>query len=191
MSEDLQALLAEVDAQSAAERAIYEVGSTLEARVAVQGALDLADPPSSFQALLGQIAMQSILGLPIPTTIGLAKATLISREEHLLRGIGSAWSVWARNDAARALRLLKDLRRWLKTHEEKDGALAHMALLLWLDAVEKLCLEDKVMAQRLWHRAIDFSSSIGTESHNVILWTFLASFFPKESQAPLLLTSEG
>jgi len=193
MTDELQGVLAEMDAQGAAERAVEGQASPEEARLAVQGALEMAGPPEDFASFVEQTAMRSILGGPKLTSTStrtqedgpspgyVRDPQGSSPETRLFEKTAQLWLTWLQGDCLRASEILPPLRK--EAHQGgplASGAVHRRVLLIWLDAVEKLLLEDREAARRLWRRALDVGSSFGTESHPTILWAYIATFFPTE-----------
>lgn len=121
---------------------------------------------TSLRMIAGDSVPQKPLGNPSQT----------SAEEHLIETASLAWLGWASGqDPGRASR---EVARLQETPPESTGALHRATLSLWLSAIERLADEDLPEARRLWKRAIEIGSSLGTESHPAILWSYAASFFP-------------
>lgn len=180
----LQGMLAEMDAQGAAERACDGTGNPLEAVLAIQGALDLLEPADTLADRVCRTAMRAVLGQdepfyldrPLPDGDGWE-----AHEEHIFQMVALGWVGWHQGTLDRkgvqetAIRIRADRKA------QREGAVHQMALFLWLDAVEKLSMNDREESRRCWQRALEVGSSFGTESHPVILWTYIASFFPHET----------
>jgi hypothetical protein len=177
-------MLAEMDAQGAAERACDGTGSPVEARMAIQGALDLLEPADNLADRICRTAMRAVLGedesfyldRPIPDSIDWE-----THEEHVFQTIALAWVGWHQGTLSERLFHNEAVRLRAAPQDQNVGAIHQMALFLWLDAVEKLLKNDREESRRCWQRALEVGSSFGTESHPVILWTYIASFFPQET----------
>lgn len=176
---ELQGVLAEMDAQGAAKRAVEGHTSPEEARLAIQGALDLAADPLTFSAAIEQAAMKTILGLPIgPEPYPSPDATT---ETRLFEQTALLWLTWLRGEAPRARELCAALRRQAAQGGPlASGAVHRKTLLFWLEAIDLLLQEERAASRRLWRHALDVGSSFGTESHPTILWSYIATFFPTE-----------
>ena len=180
--ENLQGMLAEMDAQGAAERAVEGEGDPGEAKMAIQGALELLAPADTLEDRICRTAMRAVLGQdepfyldrPIPDGEGF-------REEHVFQTVALAWVGWAQGTLDRQTIHQEAVRLRAGREVQQGGAVHLMALFLWLDAVEHLSGNRREEAHRCWQRALEVGSSFGTESHPVILWTYIATFFPHEA----------
>lgn len=175
--ENLQGLLAEMDAQGAAERAVAGTGSPEEALVAVEGALDLLPEPESLGDRVCRAAMMDLLRRTSREETGEPVAS--PPEDHLFESVALAWMAWLQGRRGRLDRLLAQN----DPDSSREGAVHRMALLYWRDAVRLFVQGERDESRRVWQRALEVGSSIGTESHPVILWTFIATFFPKPGQS--------
>lgn len=80
-----------------------------------------------------------------------------------------------------ARRLLPEIRA--KQHEDegiegRKGAVNLMSMYYWTIAVEALANGDRKEAKRFWKRALEVGSHFGTDSHMIVSWTYVATFFP-------------
>lgn len=104
-------------------------------------------------------------------------------EEMVTYTIAYAWTEWAAGRPVVAANVLPQLR---SAQEESDarrhrsGAINLMAMSYWLTAVEALAKNDLKEADRYWRRALELGSHFGTDSHLLVSWTYVATFFPND-----------
>lgn len=187
--DNIQGMLAEMDAQGAAERAVNGEGSLSEALLAVEGALELAEPAESLSDRVCRAAMLSIIGDESDPED--AEPTREDWDEHVFESVSLAWLGWLQSrDTERIRREADRLQVEAKT-QKSNGAIHRLILFFWLNAVVRLVEGDREEARRLWQRALDVGSSFGTESHPVILWSYIASFWPAETPKAPNLSVQG
>ena len=175
----LQGMLAEMDAQGAAERACDGTGSPVEARMAIQGALELLENIGEPEGLADRVCRASMRHVLRQNSVEeLGEPVESPSEEHFFESVALAWMGWLQGRRSRVDRFLGTRAA---PQDQNVGAIHQMALTYWRDAVEKLVLGERDEARRCWQRALEVGSSFGTESHPVILWTYIASFFPRET----------
>jgi len=168
-----------MDAQGAAERAVAGSGSPAEALVAIEGALDLMEPPEGLSDRVCRAAMLAVLDRESPTEDN--EPTNGDPDTHIFESVALAWMRWLHDrDVGYVREEAIRLRREQKA-QGREGAIHRMALLYWLDAVELLADGDTEGSRRVWQRALEVGGSFGTESHPVVLWSYIASFFPRET----------
>lgn len=187
--ENLQVLLAEMDAQRTALLAVEATeggreAASLEARLAVEKALELAEPAGDFLGRMVLLAMKAVLGQD-PSLEGAPKTD--PSEDHEARLSEAVALLWVDLLPSRRTKAPESfsheanrIRQELQAREDQnhEGAVHRMALLLWLDALQKLQEDDPEAARRLWKRSLEVGASFGTMSHPVVLWSYIASFFP-------------
>lgn len=124
-------------------------------------------------------AMHRIVGEPLPDDelpLDESKWTTF-----VLRTVLRAWLAWARGQEAVATEMLRSLKIDQKHKErvqERTGAVHLMALYFWASAVEALAQGDRVNSLKLWKRAMEVGSTVGTESALLVQWSYAASFLP-------------
>jgi hypothetical protein len=170
-------IIREVSALQEALLVVMNAGvSSLRAREAARKALAHRTPSPSLNPLLNEViqtALRKIAGEPAPRK-KYGSPTRSSSEEHLIETASIAWLNWASGGEEGRI----DPTQIMETRPNESGALHRTTLLLWLSAIERLEANDLQEARRLWQRAIEIGSSLGTESHPAILWSYAASFFP-------------
>lgn len=186
LSPQFHGVLADMDAQNAARQAIDGKSAPEEALLAVQGALELAEEPSSFAARVEHAAMRFVLlqplgPLPSPTPD-------IDDDDTLFEQIASLWLFWLQGNPDPPFAAL---RREVAAQgaARPSGAVLRRTLILWLDALGLLFQGELDASRRLWRRSLDLSASFGTGYHSTILWSYIATFFPTTGRA--FLTSKG
>jgi hypothetical protein len=158
------------------DRASPEAGRRL-----AQKALASRVPNSHLNLYLDRViqtALCRIAQKPLPV-VPKQPETNVCFEQRSIETTAQAWLVWASGNepgfvAREHARLQEESSRWTTG----AGALHRATLGIWFDAIERLDAGDFPEAKRLWNRAIALGSSLGTESHPAILWSYAASFFP-------------
>lgn len=178
---EMQSIYAEMDAQGTAKRVMDGESIPEEARLAIQGALDLAEEPTSFAAAVDQAAMRSILQQPIGA---LPQPTPgLDPENQLFEAIALLWLGWLKG-SPQTPEMYAALRREASQVEDgSPGAIHRKTLILWINAMEDLLRGNRVTSLYLWRRALDLGSSFGTESHPTLFWAHTATFFPTTGRA--------
>lgn len=166
--------------QSAVAQRIIAESRALRAAMAMTGeAVQLIrdvcqEPRDGIEGALTTWAMEKILGeLRLPESFVFRKGP--GRE--FFSYVAYAWGCWATGDVANA-------RVWLKMADrlpEASGEALHMmALNPWKSAVEALVEGNQDEAMRLYRRAMEIGSQVGTPTNTAIQWTYAASFFEHE-----------
>lgn len=168
---EVVAVLAEMEAVSAAVRSIEDPTEVPNALRLVQEARSTRLHPRTVEEFTLLTAMSKILGLQGPDDPPKQDPTL-PWEERATAHLSLAWSAWTRGRPEEASAHLQLVRA------PKQTSTHGMALGFWAKAIEAL-LEGKAdVARRFFRRTYEVGSSVGTESHPVVLWTMAASFFP-------------
>ena len=172
MPESVSGLLAEMTAQGAAERVVEGGGNVTEALHAIERALATSEPNG-----VSRLAMQRILGTA-PLSLETASPDESDEEAYLFDTVALTWAGWLTQSEDRK-RLKRNGVRLRKGPKGSTGAVTRMALLFWMEAVERLLEGDRTEARRLWCRSLEVGSNFGIEAHPTILWTYLATFWPQ------------
>lgn len=171
-------IVREVTALREALSVVHNRAAPGSARTLARSALTHRSPSSYLNRRLNDVihtSLHMVAGVAFPRR-PLGLPTRASYEEHLVETASLAWLGWAGGqDPSRASR---EVSRLQEEATESSGALHRATLSLWLSAIEHLTNENLPEARRLWNRAIEIGSSLGTESHPAILWSYAASFFP-------------
>lgn len=177
-SPSVSALLAEMDALSAALRAAELGEDPDDAKARVAGMTEHRNPKTIEEFVVAG-AMRRILG-KLPEAPGL-RPVKQPWDKQLEEIVGLAWLFWARGDNDRATAILRKLSERQKKHERvaaRSGAVNVVTLTFWSKAVTHLLEGDRKLAQKFFKRAIEIGSQIGTDSHPMISWAYAATYFP-------------
>lgn len=168
-SRALSASLSLVEGQTPTSRA--------EALSLVREALVAFKSDGSVEDVISQAAMRHILGEPIlETDIQITDHPL---DRHIFEVAARAWLAWLTGrDRENAHGDLSSLV--VPGSLPEGGALSLMALQPWTEAVARLLEGDIREARRLFRRATDLTSQLGSEFNSAIQWTYAASFLTWE-----------
>ncbi len=168
-------IFAEMDALNRTLLVIDDnTGTPEEARELVRSAAEAKGLPEDVEGYIVLTAMWRILG----KAPGALPQTPIPVERHLAEAVGLAWAAWmAGRDISPTLAQLGPM---LDT-SEAVGAMHAMALKLWLQALEAGKTGE---GRRLWKRALEVSSSFGSESHPMLQWAYAATWLPETPKTP-------
>lgn len=141
------------------------------ARNCVEGVLSKLHVLEAEDQLI-QLAMAKIAGTILPE--GALAIETTSPDRKLFTTVAHAWSLWARGDSEGAKKVLREGGDDITA---KGAALHLMSLHFWSGAVKALTQGETAEARRLFLRAIDIGTQVGTETVPAIQWTYAASFF--------------
>ena len=176
--EKLGNLLVEMDALHTLLRMVDQGGSSDEALALTQQAFGQLLPANSAEERVISRAMAKILAQP--TTVSPKSPVKAPRERHVFESVARAWICWADDPPSEVpLQEIPRLRAQKRGACKQTGAIHLLALYFWAAAVEALAKGERAEAHRLWQRAIELGSSVGTPSNAAILWSYAASFFPE------------
>jgi hypothetical protein len=163
----LQATLQVVDRGGSRDRARL-LGRTFLARL----------EPKAVDELITEAALQRILGRPIPSpTFTPCPGPW---ERHVAETAAIAWLLWASGkgpQACEVVHLLRSRQKEKETFSGQGGALHLLTLSFWTEATTHLVGGDPIGARRFFKRALSMGSQFGTDSHPMISWAYVASFF--------------
>ena len=173
-------IVREVSALQEALHVVNDRTAPGPARAAARRALTRRTPNPLLHPILDEVirtSLHKVAGNPISKK-PLGNPSRSSSETHLIETASMAWLGWAGGpDPGHAASELARVQ-WDIPIRDEPGALHRTTLQLWLAAIVRLEAEDLPEAHRFWKRAIEIGSSLGTESHPAILWSYAASFFP-------------
>lgn len=115
-------------------------------------------------------AQAKILGRPI-LAVSVKSDAKKSVDVRVFEAFAQAWTLWAAGE---------DPTSHLspsKADDEYGGAIHLMALEPWGEAIRELHSGSAEEARRLFRRSMELGSQCGTETNNVVQWTYAASFF--------------
>jgi len=178
-SEDVQTILAEMEALKAVFDAAFQGGPADRAVACVRQALNMrAGDPTHFEGQLTVFCMALVLGedrfdvLPrVPTERRWARKTF----EALALG----WANWIRSGSKEVLQVIDQMH--FSEPEEDDGAVETLSLNFWAKALEMLVKDRPVEAKKFFERANEVGAQFGTSTNPSICWTYAVSFFTREA----------
>lgn len=104
-----------------------------------------------------------------------------SFEEILCQTTAYVWYLWSQNRPEEALQVIQRFRTTvsnsLRVAGIKSGAIHRRVLNYWLQACEALILGQIPKSKKLWKRSLELGAHFGTDSHPMICWTYVASFY--------------
>jgi hypothetical protein len=106
-----------------------------------------------------------------------------SWERQVTETVAHAWIELSLGRTASAIDLIPRIRARQPDEqrvEGRSGAVNLMAMYFWMTAIEAMARGDRPTARRFWKRALDVGSNFGTDSHLMVSWTYVATFFPTD-----------
>ena len=158
-----KSILLESQALSKALKCVEGQEDCEEARELTREALSYLKE-TGLQELVLQCAMTKVLG-KTPTIEELPKGAQVLSFVETSR----KWLSWVTGTPVPEIPL---------SQEDSNGAIQHLALTYWSNAVEALLRRELHEARKFFRRATEFSSSYGVQFNQAIHWTYVASFFP-------------
>jgi hypothetical protein len=162
----LRRILAENAALFAALSFVEDGGDPANVRKKVADVL-LDHEALDLQSQTIHVAMTRIVGSKVEVP-----SVRTESKRHAFGVIARAWITWA--SGGNTDEALQELQS--ETISGK-GAINLMALQPWAEAVASLLSNDLPEARRLFRRATEIGSQLGTEANIVIQWTYAATFF--------------
>lgn len=104
-----------------------------------------------------------------------------SFDDILCQTTAYVWYLWSQNRSEEALQVIQRFRTTvsnsLRVAGIKSGAIHRRVLNYWLQACEALILGQIPKSKKLWKRSLELGAHFGTDSHPMICWTYVASFY--------------
>lgn len=175
-NEDVESVLAEMEALEACFQACFGGGSRDRARTLARYALGLKTPPKTFEGLITLRALEVCAGHPQRDLVTPPPSTKWVRS--VFEKLGSGWVVWI-SSGNPSLIMSEAARLEDHDHDNDGGAIELTSLRFWSKALGFLTRGDRSEAKRYFDRATEVSSQFGLNINPAICWTYAASFFPK------------
>lgn len=174
-SENVEAILAEMEAQRSLFDVIFQNGSFERAISLVKDALSLQpENPEKFETKLMVFCLNHCIGnireelIPhFPSRTNWSQKTFES--------LAIGWMRWMTNGDKGVLHYISRMTE--DEPEEDDKAVETLSLNFWAKAIEMLVIGRSEDAQRFFERANEVGANYGTRTNPSICWTYATSFF--------------
>jgi hypothetical protein len=171
-----------MEALNAAAACVEQKVPALEAMELVRWVLEEKPVEPTTECTVIRSAMTKILGIHsdakvIPPARSSACGTFIGDT------VAYAWLSLINGNAKVALDVLSRLRAEQHDHQSlsqkaRKNSSELMSLYFWLTAVEAFAKGDKNSSRQYWLKSLDLGSHFGTETHLMVGWSYVATFFP-------------
>lgn len=178
----VQRIISEMKALNAAAACLEQKIPALDAMELVRRVLEEKPVEPTTECTVIRSAMTKILGIQSDAKV---PPPVRNSEWDTLTGdtIAYAWLSLINGNPKVALDVLPRLRAEQHDNQKisakaRKGSINLMSMYFWLTAVEALANGDKTSSRQYWLKAIDIGSHFGTESHLMVSWSYVATFFP-------------
>lgn len=174
-SENVEAILAEMEAQRSLFDVVFQSGSFERAVSLIQDALRLQpENPEKFETRLLVFCLNHCLGN--------TRSELIphfprgsSWSQRAFESLAIGWMRWMSNGDKGVLHYISRMND--EEPEEDDKAVETLSLNFWAKAIEMLVIGRSEDARRFFERANEVGANYGTRTNPSICWTYATSFF--------------
>lgn len=162
----------------------------LEQGLALQVALravDMSEDPADARMRCGRVVKDTHPESLIEDTIVVAAARIACLKTRppkkrepgdLAQPIATLCDTWVAWALGRVVHDLAAVEAIAKT-EAVPEAVHALAIHFWAKALSALLKGELDESRRLWRRAVELTSSFGLDSQPAIVWSYVATFFPK------------
>jgi tetratricopeptide (TPR) repeat protein len=174
-SENVETILAEMEAQKALFDVVFQSGSLDRALSRVREALELLpENPEKFETRLLVFCLNHCLGNIREDLIPTAP-TKTKWSQRAFEALAIGWMHWMTNGDKGVLLYISRMSDG--EPEEDDKAVETLSLNFWAKAIEMLVIGRSEDARRFFERANEVGANYGTRMNPSICWTYATSFF--------------
>ena len=174
-SENVEAILAEMEAQRSLFDVAFQSGSFERAISRVREALSLQpENPEKFETRLLVFCLNHCLG-NIRSELVPHSPRGVSWSQRAFESLAIGWMRWMTNGDKGVLHYISRMSD--EEPEEDDKAVETLSLNFWAKAIEMLVIGRSEDARRFFERANEVGANYGTRTNPSICWTYATSFF--------------
>ena len=174
-SEDVGAILAEMEAQRSLFDVAFQSGSFERAISLVRDALNLQpENPEKFETRLMVFCLNHCLG-NVRSELIPHSPNGTNWSQRAFESLAIGWMRWMTNGDKGILHYISRMSE--DEPEEDDKAVETLSLNFWAKAIEMLVIGRSEDARRFFERANEVGANYGTRINPSICWTYATSFF--------------
>lgn len=174
-SENVESILAEMEAQRSLFDVAFQRGSFERAISLVRDALNLQpENPEKFETKLLVFCLNHCLG-NVRSELIPHSPRGASWSQLAFESLAIGWMRWMTNGDKGVLNYISRMSE--DEPEEDDKAVETLSLNFWAKAIEMLVIGRSEDARRFFERANEVGANYGTRTNPSICWTYATSFF--------------
>ena len=174
-SENVESILAEMEAQRSLFGVAFQRGSFERAISLVRDALNLQlENPERFETKLLVFCLNHCLGNVRGDLIPHSPSGT-NWSQRAFESLAIGWMRWMTNGDKGVLHYISRMSE--DEPEEDDKAVETLSLNFWAKAIEMLVIGRSEDARRFFERANEVGANYGTRTNPSICWTYATSFF--------------